>query len=387
MTDAPQMSPALASRQRRRIIDDASQGLGMSRGAHLSIRGGRFRLIDANSNETLVPNHFLDVVIVDASDRASRIYFEGAFDPTSDVPPTCFSDNGTGPSTMAMVPQGPTCLACRHNERGGATTFTGKPTTACSSRKKLAFIVPGDPAVNVYEMQVPPGSLSNMRDYTKWLGQQASGIEGRQLDIADVVTRIEFDPDKQFVMTFKATEYADDDHTLKVIDYIDANKLSDAAVGRNDVACDPEQVKAMIAAGGQRAQLAPPAAETREQSFGTLPPRAAQGQLSQQANGINQPGPAQEAAPKRTPKPKPAPAQNGGTAPFMASAVPAANPPPATTTTAPADDGIPSFLRRSSEAPAPSAPTPRFGVGNAPTPPPAILDAVNQAMNLPTRRG
>ena len=39
------------------------------------------------------------------------------------------------------------------------------------------------------------------------------------------------------------------------------------------------------------------------------------------------------------------------------------------------------------EAPAPAAPTPRFGVGKAPTPPGPILDAVNQAMSLPTRRG
>ena len=233
MTEAPQMSTALASRQRRRILEDASQGLGTARGAHLSIRGGRFRLIDGKGVETLVPTHYVDVVVVDASDRASRIYFAGDYDPASDEPPVCFSDNGTGPSTLAMQPQSPTCQVCPHNIRGSATSFKGSPTTACSNRKKLAFIVPGDPAVNVYEMQIPPGSLTNLRDYTGWLAQQSSGIEGRQLDIADVVTRVEFDPDKQFVMKFSAVEYADDEYTLKVIDYIDANKLSDEAVGRN----------------------------------------------------------------------------------------------------------------------------------------------------------
>ena len=392
--NAPTMSPALASRQRRRIIDDASQGLGMSRGAHLSIRGGRFRLIDAKGTEVLVPNHYLDIVVIDANDRASRVYFEGQFDPTSDVPPTCFSDNGTGPSSMAMVPQAPTCQVCPHNIRGSDTTFTGKPTTACSNRKKLAFVVPGDPAINVYEFQIPPGSLSNLRDYTGWLNKQASGVDGRQLDIADVVTRVEFDPDKQFVMTFKATEYADDEYTLKVIDYIDANKLSDVAVGRNDVACDPEQVKAMIAAGPQRQQLAAPAAQPApERSFGQLPPRGTPAQVIQQAT--NTPGPAQQAEPAkpRTTRPKPAAAGNGtATAPFMAPAAPAGQPAaapsslPAPASTA-ADDGIPAFLRRTSEAPAPAAQTPRFGVGNAPTPPGPILDAVNQAMNLPTRRG
>ncbi len=258
MTDQPQMSTALASRQRRRIIDDASQGLGMSRGAHLSIKGGRFRLIDGKGEETLVPNHHLDVVILDANDRASRIYYEGEFDATLTTPPTCFSDNGTGPSTMAMVPQAPSCQVCDHNIRGSATTFKGKPTTACSNRKKLAFIVPGDPAVNVYEFQIPPGSLTKLRDYTGWLNKQASGIEGRQLDIADVVTRVEFDPDpnRLFTLTFAATEYADDEYTLKVIDYIDANKLSDVAVGRNDVACDPELVR-QIAQAPRPHQICP----------------------------------------------------------------------------------------------------------------------------------
>ena len=387
MTEAPQMSTALASRQRRRILEDASQGLGTARGAHLSIRGGRFRLIDGKGVETLVPTHYVDVVVVDASDRASRIYFASEYDPASDEPPVCFSDNGTGPSTLAMQPQSPTCQVCPHNIRGSATSFKGSPTTACSNRKKLAFIVPGDPAVNVYEMQIPPGSLTNLRDYTGWLAQQSSGIEGRQLDIADVVTRVEFDPDKQFVMKFSAVEYADDEYTLKVIDYIDANNLSDVAVGRNDVACNPDQVR-QIAAAAPRPQIAPPAAAQEQPKFGVLPPRAAPAQIETQA--VNQPGPAQEATPPkprvRTPKP---PAANGSaaTAPFMAPAAQVSRPTPEAPAATSSMPEIPAFLRRTSEAPAPAAPTPRFGVGKAPTPPGPILDAVNQAMSLPTRRG
>ena len=386
MTEAPQMSTALASRQRRRILEDASQGLGTARGAHLSIRGGRFRLIDGKGVETLVPTHYVDVVVVDASDRASRIYFAGDYDPASDEPPVCFSDNGTGPSTLAMQPQSPTCQVCPHNIRGSATSFKGSPTTACSNRKKLAFIVPGDPAVNVYEMQIPPGSLTNLRDYTGWLAQQSSGVEGRQLDIADVVTRVEFDPDKQFVMKFSAVEYADDEYTLKVIDYIDANNLSDVAVGRNDVACNPDQVR-QIAAAAPRPQIAPPAAAQERPEFGALPPRTAPARIEQ---ATNQPGPAQEATPPkprgRTPRP---PAANGSaaTAPFMAPAAQVSRPTPEAPAATSSMPEIPAFLRRTSEAPAPAAPTPRFGVGKAPTPPGPILDAVNQAMSLPTRRG
>jgi len=393
VTDTNQMSPALASRQRRRIIDDASQGLGMSRGAHLSIRGGRFRLINGNGVETLVPTHYVDIVVVDANDRASRIYFAGEYDPTSDEPPVCFSDNGTGPSTQAMQPQHPVCQTCPQNVRGSATSFKGSPTTACSNRKKLAFIVPDDPAVNVYEFQIPPGSLTGLRDYTNWLKQQASGIEGRQLDIADVVTRVEFDPDKQFVMTFKAVGYADDDYTLKVIDYIDANKLSDVAVGRNDVAIDPAVFK--LAAPAARAALPAPEAEKPGQNFGALPPRGAPQQIEHAPQREAAPEPAKPTRSRAKPK-EDAPAQNGAAAPFMAHAVtsgptadaPSSTPQPAqrTAPSGPVDDGVPAFLRRTSEAPAPAAQTPRFGVAQPPTPPGPILDAVTAAMSLPTRR-
>lgn len=383
-----QLPAALASRQRRSVIDDATTGLGSSRGAHLSIRGGRFRLVSATGVETPMETHFIDAIVVDANDKPARVYFEGAFDPTADIPPACFSDNGTGPSSQAMQPQAPTCAVCPRNIRGSDTTFTGKPTTACDNRKKVAIIIPNDPAVNVYEFQIPPGSLSNLRAYGAWLGQQASGVAGRKMDIADVVTRISFDPDRQFVMQFQAVAFADDERTIQLIDYIDANKLSDAAVGRNDVACDPEAVKLMLAGAARPAALPAPAAQAAPQSQQfSLPPRTAPAQIEQQAP------PAAPAGRGRKKADTP-PAGAGPAAPFMAPAVGSA--PTAVreaahaTATFPSNGdgmGIPDFLKRANESP-PSAPTapPRFGVGAAPTPPPAIQAALDQAMNLPTRR-
>lgn len=386
-----QLPAALASRQRRSVIDDATTGLGSSRGAHISIRGGRFRLVSATGVETPMETHHLDIIVVDANDKPSRVYFEGEFDPSADnIPPTCFSDNGTGPSVNSIMPQSPTCTICRHNERGSAQTFTKKPTTACDNRKKVAVIIPDDPAVNVYEFQIPPGSLSNLRAYGAWLGQQASGVAGRKMDIADVVTRISFDPGRQFVMQFQAVAFADDERTIQLIDYIDANKLSDAAVGRNDVAADPEQVKLRLAGAAPAALAAPVAQAVPAQQF-TLPPRAASAQIEAPIVPAAL-APAATRGRKKADVAPPAPA--GGAAPFMAPATPSVPSGPAAgalrTVASPsngaAGDGIPDFLRRTNEAPpAPSTP-PRFGVGAAPTPPPAIQEALDKAMNLPTRR-
>ena len=374
-----QLPASLASRQRRSVIDDATASLGASRGAHISIKGGRFRLVSATGVETPIDQHYLDVVVVDANKHPARVYFKGQYVPGTDDPPVCFSDNGTGPSNQAMEPQAATCVVCPNNIRGSDTTFSGKTTTACDNRKKLAVIIPDDPAVNVYEFQIPPGSLSNLKAYGSWIAQQSSGVQGRSMDIADFVTRVAFDPDRQFVMTFTPVAFADDERTLQLIEYIDANKLSDIAVGRNDVACDPEQVKQMLLGGGTRQALAAPSAAPapppvpQGQQF-TMPQRAAPSQ-------IEAPPPPKRGrkAAADTPPPSASPA-----APFMA---PAVSTPPAGQQNGAAggDPGIPAFLRRNNDVPpAPSAP-PRFGVGAAPPPPAEIQSALAQAMNLPTR--
>lgn len=385
----------LALRSRRSIIDNATKGLGSARGAHLSIRGGRFRLINANGVETLLDTHYIDIVIMDANEHPARIYFEGEYDPQSDDPPVCWSDNGVGPSINALMPQAPTCQTCPRNIRGTAQTFTGKATTVCRNAKKVAFIVPDDPQLNVYEFQVTPGSLTNFRDYCKFLASQASGVENRALDIADVVTRVAFDPDKQFVMTFNAVAYADDERTMQVIQYIDDNRLSDQAVGRNDVAVDAEQVKLMLAGRGATQALQAPAQQQEAQApkprqtvpAQTLPPR--------------QTVPAQTLPPPAAEPPAP---KLRGRAPKAQQALPPAQGeqevlPPANAVNKPTNgaangDGmeIPAFLRRTADPqtqtqanPAPAAP-PRFGVGAAPPPPAEIADALNKAMSLPTRR-
>lgn len=373
MPDTP-FSQALASRARRRVIDDATQGLGSTRGAHLSIRGGRFRLINANGMEKLVETHFIDTIIIDANDKPARVYFEGAFDPAADLPPTCYSDNGSGPSNNAMAPQAPTCAECQWAMRGTKTTFTGKPAAACESRKKLAFIIPDDSALNVYEFQIPPGSITNFRKYCDWLSQQDSGM-GRPLDVADVVTRVSFDRDKQFVMVFEAKEFADDDRTLQVIQHIDENHLSDVAVGRNDVACPPDRVRAMMA--GRALETAVPAPQVG-QTRSEVP--AAQSRPALAAAHDN--GAARALTPRKPRSPGQAlPGPAVAAAPVAAEARKQGQ-------EAAQTGDIPDFLKRKNTAPEPGGVTaaPRFGVGEANPPPTEISEALSKAMALGTRR-
>jgi hypothetical protein len=378
----------LANRQRRvSVSDDATQGLGISRGAHCSIRAARFRLIDANGVETLVPNLHLDVVIIRANPKTSKLYFDGAYAPDSGAPPACYSDNGIGPSSNALRPQSPTCSACPHNQMNSKVNpQTGKGSKACSDRKKIAFIIPGDAAVNVYELQVPPDSLGALKSYSSFLSQQATGGQ-RKVDIGDMVTRLSFDAEASHPrLKFEPVGWADDTHTLQMIDYIYDQQLDVAAVGLNDVPADPEIVKQAIGLRAQYAQLAPQAAQPAQFQ---LPPRQGNGGAPPFAQSV-------ATTPQVTSKPRGRPRKPQEPQPLAAPAAPQFSPPtPATPVAAPGMPDIPEFLRRpaANTAPPPAPPaqpqpaiTPQYGMAAAPPPPPQVAEALHAAMRMPPRR-
>lgn len=425
---------SLANRGRGPVMQDMVTGLGMVRPAHISIRGGKFTLVNAAGAEYLWPTHHIDLIVIDANVHTSRLYYGGSdvpYDPTSSDPPICFSDNGTGPSNQSMEPQAPTCVVCPWNVRGSDTTFTGKSTTACTKNQKLAVMLPGDPAVNVYEFKIPPGSLSNLKAYHDYLSQQVHPQERRAIDVADVVTRVQFDPERPFVMFFEAVGWIDSREVEKIF-YIDDRKLADVAVGRTDIAVDPGMVR--LAAPAQPAQQQQTSGFTLPAYAPTAPASPApaahvpapgqgfqpQAQFQPQQHTPNfQPGqPAQQqlapppppAAPKAPRKPRTPrqPAQQQTTAgatqaaPFMAPAQQQQAPQPQAQgnsfSGAPAMEmpPIPDFLQRGGQPqPGPGtrlqepanynpAPQPQFGMQGGTQPPAGLAEQVAQAWNLPT---
>jgi len=260
----PAPPPEIANRQRRRLLEDAATGLGIARPAHVSIRGGQFALVRADGARMQLPTTYFDFVVVDVLRETSRVMFP-EYVPGSEDPPICFSDNGVGPSTQALQPQSSFCETCQWNVRGSDQTFSGKDTTACQKRKKLAVIIPGDPQLNIYEFQIGPGTLGNFKAYTNWIGSQAG-----ELDLADFVTRASWDPNKQFTMKFEAVGWANDPQTMQKLAYIEQNNLGDAVVNRLDKPCEPEAVARMLASRGSTAALPAPAAPAPQQF--SLPP-------------------------------------------------------------------------------------------------------------------
>jgi hypothetical protein len=321
---------SILNRNRRRVLDDIKRGF--PRPAHISISEGKFYIVSATGISQQVPTHHVDVIIIDANPHRSRILW-GAGGPGSGEPPVCFSDNGVGPSARSTEPQSATCAVCQHNVMGSATTFREKKTTSCQRRQKLAVILP-DGDTTIYLLDLSPQNVGAFDTYAAQLDRQKLPNGDRSLDVADVVTRIGWDDSAGtlFKLRFEATEWADDEATMKLIEHVDRNHLTDSVVGRDDTPTT------------EKPSIAPPAP----------PPIAA---LVPPVQGSTTPIAVVE---KR--KPGRPPTKNVPPPFAPAAATPAASVP----------------LFKPDESPAPPAPlaAPKFGMVEPPTPPQAILDQV-----------
>jgi hypothetical protein len=293
----------LAGRRRAGVLSSMSSGLTPPSPPRISIKAQKFTLIDGAGVQIPVqmfdPNYglYLDVVIIGANPTKSKIFYQYDYDPANDDPPTCFSDNGIGPSAQSSVPQSPTCAQCPNNVWGSSTSnMTGKPTKACSDRKKLAVLVVNDPAKLVYQLQIPPASLKNLAVLIDALSShQVTDSEGqRPADPADVVTRIYFNPKKQGELLFQPMGFHQQlaPYIDPLIELVDSTGAIKSATGENDV---PYAGAVQIPQGAPMAQLAAPQPMPQMQA----PPPAAPQFAPQPAPGpaFGSPAPAQQFTP------------------------------------------------------------------------------------------
>lgn len=310
----------IGGRRRAGVLADMQAGLQQPMPPSISIRAQRFTLVDMAGVEVMLqgfdPQYgpYVDVIIIGANSSKSRQYYDQPYDPNNPMSPACFSDNGIAPSTASPSPQHSTCNGCPRAAWGSKTSLmTGKGIPACSSRKKLACIVAGDPTQLVYLLNVPPGSLKNLGIYAQALGQhQIQDDEGvRPVDPADVVTRVYFDPQRQGELLFQPIGYHKQmyDYVEALMEQADNSGVIDVIVGAND-----QPITGMIA--HQPTQQLPPPQQQQ------LPPSQPQFQqpVAQQPAQYQQPAPqpgpqpnfqqqpaAQQPAQQQVPAQQPAP--------------------------------------------------------------------------------
>lgn len=200
----------------------------------ISIKQNRFRLVDDQGQEFVVPQLFLDIIIVGANPVVSKIYYAGAYNPNAAdfEAPTCFSDNGTAPSSRATTPQSPTCGTCPLNAWGSKITPAGAKIKACSDSKKMAVILADNPTGLVYELRVPGASLENIKSIVDMLNE-------RKVPLPGLVIRVQFDENTDYPkLVFSPQTYITEAQKAAVLDVLDGEEVKEA-VGLSDIAFNP----------------------------------------------------------------------------------------------------------------------------------------------------
>ena len=168
-----------------------SGGGGMPR---ISIRGGRFRLIEGGEQVSVSKSDTMNVMVLDAA-TISRTYYEGAYDPENPAPPTCWSQDSQVPSPDVPEDQrkAARCADCPMNIKGSGQG----QSRACRFAQRLALMLEGDHE-KVYQMQIPATSIfgeANGMD----MGMQAyvKFLSARKAPIQAVMTEMRFDEDSE----------------------------------------------------------------------------------------------------------------------------------------------------------------------------------------------
>lgn len=166
------------------------------------------------------PLPYLDVVIVGANQNTSKLYYPpGTYTEDAANSPTCASTNGDKPDVGVAIPQSEFCHDCIHNQwlpnRGGKE---------CQDHRRLAVVILPymktrprlDTAVNTpVFFKVPPASLKSFKAYGDMLNNE-------KVHFASVITRVTFDPTKQFQLNFDVKQTLTNAEAPAILPLLDA---------------------------------------------------------------------------------------------------------------------------------------------------------------------
>lgn len=133
----------------------------------------------------------INVIIVHALPKVSRIYYRDKFDPNKEATlPNCWSNLGDKPEASAPDPQNSSCVDCAMNVKGSGDNG-GK---ACRYQRRISIMLEGDASGEVYQFNIPSkslfgkgqGNVHPFESYVKFLASHGESID-------NVVTNISYD--------------------------------------------------------------------------------------------------------------------------------------------------------------------------------------------------
>ena len=162
------------------------------------------------------PLSYIDVVIV-AVGPISRIYFgQEAWSEDSAGAPLCSAIDGIAPDPGVSMPQAKTCAVCPNNV--WLTKTDGRRGKYCQDHKRMAVLLRpemtkkmiGAPIEEPVFLKIPPGSFKPLKILS-------DSLVHRGIPFMAVVTRIAFNPQQLFEMTFNVVKVLDNQEAKVVL--------------------------------------------------------------------------------------------------------------------------------------------------------------------------
>ena len=159
----------------------------------VSIKGGVFRLLAGGKEVASIEDRHLDVIVVKAAPKVSRIFYAGSYDKdAAAAPPDCTSGDGEKPDAGVKNPQASSCAACPQNIAGSGNGNS----RACRYQQRLAVVLANNPEGDVLQVTLPATSIFGKEEgdkrplqaYARFMAAQTPPV-----NLDAIVTRMKFD--------------------------------------------------------------------------------------------------------------------------------------------------------------------------------------------------
>ena len=166
-------------------------GVGTS-SKRISIKGGVFRLLAGGKEIASIDERFLDVIIVKAAPKVSRIFYAKSYDGDNITGPDCWSNDGERPDASAENKQGTTCMSCPQNIAGSGQGNS----RACRYQQRLAVVLENNIEGDILQLTLPATSVFGKEDGDKRPLQAFArnlALQNPPISPEMIVTRMKFD--------------------------------------------------------------------------------------------------------------------------------------------------------------------------------------------------
>lgn len=237
--------------------------LGMKR---VSIKGGVFRLLSSGKEIASIEERHLDVIIVKAAPKVSRIFYAGGYDKdAAAAAPDCTSADGEKPDAKAKNKQSSSCATCPQNIAGSGTG----QSRACRYQQRLAVVLADNPEGDVLQVTLPATSIFGKEEgekrplqaYARYMAAQTPPV-----NLDAIVTRMKFDTSAESPKLFFSPMRWLTDDEYEIAQEQAASKDAEKAVAITPAAADGVVAPAPLAIEGKRpAAKAAPVPEVEDE--------------------------------------------------------------------------------------------------------------------------